>query len=318
LGVPTDRLILGPAVGEDAAIIDMGDQVIVLATDPITGATRNIGWLSVHINANDVASCGARPLWYLSSILLPEKADEEMLEQIMTQVDHAAHELNVSVIGGHSEVSPRLSNPIIVGFMIGETRKNQYVTSRGAKLGDKIILTKGVGIEGTAILATELVQILKQKIDKKTLDRSQSFIKDISIVKEAMIAVGVGGVHAMHDPTEGGIITGLWELAEASHKGIVVFEEKIPVASETKKICKLFKIDPLKIMSSGALLISIRSNKANELLSTLQREGVIASIIGEVTRFKNGRILKKNGSSIKIVPPEQDHVYKVLNEFHIS
>jgi hydrogenase expression/formation protein HypE len=319
LGVPTDRLISGPAIGEDAAIIDMGDRVLVLATDPITAAIENVGWLSVHINANDIATCGAKPLWYLCSILLPEKANEELFEVIMRQVDRAARELDVSVIGGHSEVTLGLNRSIIIGFMVGEAAKDKYVSSSGARPGDEVILTKQAGIEGTAILATDLAKILRGKIGGETLESARNFIRKISVVKEAMIAVDVGGIDAMHDPTEGGLINGLWELAEASRVGITVYEEKIPIAYETKSICKALNIDPLQVMGSGALLIVVKSNKVNNVAFALQSEGIMTSVIGKVTRLENGRrMIKGNGSSIELAPPEQDHVYKVLEEFSIK
>jgi thiamin-phosphate kinase len=319
LGVSNARLLSGPAIGEDAAIIEMGEKVLVLATDPITAAVQNIGWLSVHINANDVATCGAKPLWFLNSILLPTQANEELLEIIMRQIDKAAHELNVSVIGGHSEVTPGLNHPIITGFMIGEAAKDEYVTSSGAKPGDKIILTKQAGIEGTAILATDLAHILKNKLSITSFEKARGLINEISIVREAMLAVEVGGIHAMHDPTEGGVINGLWELAEASHVGITVYEKNIPISFETKTICTVLNIDPLKMLGSGALLIVTQLNKVNAVKSSLRKEGILASVIGEITSLENGRkLIKPDGTQIELIPPEQDHVYKVLDEFIIN
>ena len=319
LGVPNARLLSGPAIGEDAAIIEMGEKVLVLATDPITAAIQNIGWLSVHINANDVATCGAKPLWFLNSILLPMQANEELLGTIMRQIDQAAHELNISVIGGHSEVTPGLNHPIITGFMIGEADRNAYVTSSGARPGDKIILTKQAGIEGTAILATDLAHILKNKLSATSFKKAQGLINEISIVREAMLAVEVGGIDAMHDPTEGGVINGLWELAEASRVGITVYEERIPISCETKTICNVLNIDPLKIMGSGALLIVTKSNKVEAVKSTLQKEGLMASVIGEITNLENNRnLIKADETLTEIVPPEQDHVYKVLDELNIN
>jgi len=316
LGVKDERVILGPSIGEDAALIDMGDRVLVLTSDPITGAVENIGWLSVHVNANDVATRGARPRWYLCSILLPDGAEEPFLEDIMKQVDQAACELEVSVVGGHSEVSPGLSRPVVVGSMVGETAKNRFVSSSGAKLGDKIILTKGAGIEGTAILATDLPHLLKAKLGEETLVRAKAFIKKISIVKEAMVAMDVGGVDAMHDPTEGGLIAGVWELAEAAKVGVQVSEEQVQVEPETRAVCDLFQIDPLQTISSGALLIVVKPDRAEALQSSLRREGIAASVIGVILKQEEGRrLIKKSGETISLVPPEQDHLYKVLNRF---
>ena len=317
LGVPNTRLLSGPAIGEDAAIIEMGEKVLVLATDPITAARQNIGWLSVHVNANDIATCGAKPLWFLNSILLPTNASEDLLGIIMRQIDKAAHELNVSVIGGHSEVTPGLIHPIIIGFMVGETTKDAYVTSSGARPGDKIILTKQAGIEGTAILATDLADHLENQLSKPSLEKARRLINEISIVKEAMLAVEVGGINAMHDPTEGGVLNGLWELAEASCVGLRVYVKKIPILSETKTICNVLNIDPLKTLGSGALLIVTKANKVKAVTSSLQKEGIMVSVIGEITNQKKGRkLINVDGKTTEIVPPEQDHVYKALDEFN--
>jgi hydrogenase expression/formation protein HypE len=165
LGVEDKRVIKGPLIGEDAAVIDNGEKVLVVKANPITGAENKIGWLAVHINANDIAARGAEPLWYLSIVLLPEGADEELLEAIMLDQHRACSELGICIVGGHTEVSPELSRPIVAGFMLGEAPKNGYVTTGGAEVGDHIVLTKGVGLEGTGILAADLKQ-LKNKVSK--------------------------------------------------------------------------------------------------------------------------------------------------------
>jgi hydrogenase maturation factor len=166
LGVPNKRLLLGPKIGEDAAVVEMDDSLIVLSTDPIAGALANIGWLSVHINANDVATRGARPVWYLCSIMLPEGSGKSTLKRIMTQIDRASRELGITVVGGHSETTPLLGRPIIVGFMVGEVKSNRYVTSGGAVVGDKLIITKTAGIEGTAIIANDHEELLRKRVAK--------------------------------------------------------------------------------------------------------------------------------------------------------
>jgi thiamin-phosphate kinase len=316
LGVPNKRVILGPAIGEDAAIIKVKGKILALTTDPITGATENIGWLSVHINANDIATRGIKPLWYLCCILLPEGKNEKLLESIMKQINKAAKELGITVVGGHSEVTPGLQRPIVIGFMVGECEKEKYVTSSGAKVGDKIILTKTAGIEGTAILANELNDFLKDKIDDKVLKKAKSFIKNISVVKDALIAVKANGVSAIHDPTEGGVFNGLWELAKASGVGLLVEENRIPVAFETKIICDALKLDPLKIMSSGALLITVKKEKAEGIINALRRNRIQASIIGEIVELKKGKkLIRKNGRIIKIKPYFRDELYIALEKY---
>ena len=316
LGVPNKRVILGPAIGEDAAIIKVKGKILALTTDPITGATENIGWLSVHINANDIATRGIKPLWYLCCILLPEGKNEKLLESIMKQINKAAKELGITVVGGHSEVTPGLQRPIVIGFMVGECEKEKYVTSSGAKVGDKIILTKTAGIEGTAILANELNDFLKDKIDDKVLKKAKSFIKNISVVKDALIAVKANGVSPIHDRTEGGVFNGLWELAKASGVGLLVEENRIPVAFETKIICDALKLDPLKIMSSGALLITVKKEKAEGIINALRRNRIQASIIGEIVELKKGKkLIRKNGRIIKIKPYFRDELYIALEKY---
>ena len=319
LGAQSDRVLVGPGIGEDAAVIDMGDRVLVLKSDPITGAVGSIGWLAVHVNANDIATCGARPQWFFCTMLLPEGADEALLKEIVTDMDRAARGLGVAIVGGHSETTPGLSRPILVGFMVGETVKNSYIATRGAQVGDALILTKTAGLEGTAVLAADLADVLREKVDEKMLTRAQRFLDSISVVEEAMKAMEVGGVHSMHDPTEGGVLNGVWEMAEAAGKGVTIHKERIRVAPETKAICDAFEIDPLKTMGSGALLISAEQGKAGEIVSSLKEMNVEASIIGEVTPSKEGRwVICGDGRKEELLPQDQDHVYKVLDKYGLG
>ena len=319
LGAQSDRVLLGPEIGEDAAVLDMGDRVLVLTTDPITGAIGSIGWLAIHVNANDVATRGAKPLWFFCTILLPEGADEKLLGEIMTDMDKAAQDLGVAIVGGHSETTPGLSRPIIVGFMVGEAEKDRYVTTSGASVGDALILTKGAAIEGTAILAEDLAEVLSGKISEEMLIRARRFINSISVVKEAMKAMEVGGVHSMHDPTEGGVLNGVWEMAEASQKGVRIYKERIKVTPETEAICEALEIDPLKTLGSGALLIAAELGKAEEVVATIKGMGIEASMIGEVTFIEEGRwILYRDGKKEELLPVDQDHVYKVLDKYGLG
>ena len=319
LGVPSDRLLQGPGVGEDAAVIDMGDKVLVVKSDPITGAVGSVGWLAVHINANDVASTGARPLWFLCVTLLPEGAGEELLDEIMDQMQAAFEELGVSLIGGHTETTPGLDRPLIIGFMMGEADKDKYVTTGGARPGDVIILTKSAGIEGTAVLAQDLDVVLRELVGDDVLLSAESMLRRISVVPEAMRAVEAGGVSSLHDPTEGGVLNGIWEMAEAAEVGVVIDEEAIPIADETRSICGALEIDPLKLMGSGALLIASKPDKAQGIISAVHEIGVEASVIGEATHEADGRILLRvDGSTVPIEAVDQDEVYRVLDQYGIG
>jgi hydrogenase maturation factor len=314
-GTPNRRLLLGPALGEDAAIIRTRGKLLVFTTDPITGAQENAGWLSVHVNANDIATRGARPVWFLCCLLLPERSDAALLDKIMSQVDEAAREISVTVAGGHSEITPGLRRPIVVGSMIGEIVSGRYVTSAGAKSGDKVILTKTIGLEGTSVLANDLQERLTKLLGQDIVERAKAFSRKISVVKDAMIAVQIGGVHAMHDPTEGGIICGLWELAEASKTGLLVDEASIRMASETEAVCNALGIDPFRVMSSGALLIAARAASADRITKSLRRQGIEAGVIGEVTKLEKGRtFVKRDGTRVRLEPPARDELYRVLDE----
>jgi hydrogenase maturation factor len=315
LGTPSDRVIRGAAIGEDAPIIDMGSKVLVAKANPITGADVNIGKLVVHINANDVAARGAKPLWFMSTVLLPEGATESRLEIIMDEMDRACKELGVQLIGGHTECVAGLDKPIVAGFMMGEAPKNRYVTTGGAKPGDKIILTKTVGLEGTSILASDLELKLGKKIDQRTLQRARKMVEVVSVVPEALKAVEIGGVHSMHTPTEGGILNGLFEMAHAASVGMSIEENLIPIAPETVIIAETLEVDPLKLLSSGALLLAVDEAKAEKILEALHGINVQASVIGDVRERSEGRVITRTDGSQKTIDPvRQDELFRVLGE----
>jgi hydrogenase maturation factor len=285
--------------------------------DPITGAIERIGWLAVNINANDVSTFGVEPAFFFSCILLPENASRETVETICVQMDKAAKKLGMAIVGGHCEVTPGLTNPIVVGCAMGLTEKGNYVTAGGAKLGDKLILTKSAGIEGTAILATDREEQLKNVLKPAMLQNAKKFYNNISVVKDALTAFKTGGVTAMHDPTEGGVSGGIHEMADASNLGVKIFEEKIHVQPETSKICEFFHVDPLQLISSGALLISAKPEFADKIIGELEQKQIYASIIGEfLEKSRHRLILRKNGETQTLPRPISDHLWlALLGEF---
>jgi len=316
LGFKREEVVIGPSAGFDGAVIDLGKKSIVASMDPITGAIERIGWLAVNINANDVATFGVEPAFFLSCILLPENANRKIIESICSQMNVAAKDLKMAIIGGHCEVTPGLSNPIVIGCALGITNKGRYVTAGGAKSRDKLILTKSAGIEGTAILATERYNLLlKMGLSDKLLKSAQRFFEKISVVKDGITAFKTGGVDAMHDPTEGGVIGGIHEMADASNLGVKVFEEKIPVAEETLEICKFFKIDPLQLISSGAMLIAAKPEFAEDIITKLRREKIEATIIGEFLKNPEMRVIVHKDKREKDLPrPECDHLWLALKK----
>jgi hydrogenase maturation factor len=281
--------------------------------DPITGAVERIGWLAVNVNANDVATFGVEPAFLFSCILLPENADRKIVESICTQMDAAAKDLGVAIVGGHCESTLGLASPIVVGCIMGLTEKGRYVTAGGAKAGDKLVLTKSTGIEGTAILASDREQELKKTVSAAMLRNAKNFYGKISVVNDALTAYKTGGVHAMHDPTEGGVAGGIHEMADASSLGVKVFEEKIPVQPETAKICSYFEIDPLQLISSGALLISAEAKSADEIIKNLEQQQIEASVIGEFLENAEQRLLvRRNGKMQPLPRPLSDHLWTAL------
>jgi hydrogenase maturation factor len=286
------RVILGSAIGEDAAVIDMGDRYLVATTDPITFATSQIGWYAVNINANDVACMGATPRWFLATLLLPEsKTSPALVEQIFGQINSACLELGVTVVGGHTEITYGLDRPIVVGQMLGEVAPDKLITSGGAQIGDDLILTKGIAVEATAIIAQEKFTQLSLHFDEHSLNTYTKFLHSpgISVVKDAEIAVRIGGVHAMHDPTEGGVATGLHELAQASNVGLEIFQDQLPYLPETTALCQYFGLKPLGIIASGSLLIASNPASTPMIIDALQQEGIRGSVIGRVQPLEYGR-----------------------------
>jgi hydrogenase maturation factor len=313
LGASRSEVIVGPKAGVDGAVIDMGSKDAIVSMDPITGAVERIGWEAINVNANDIATFGVEPAFFFSCIMIPAGSDSQIIEAISTQMHHAAAELGIAIVGGHCEVTPGLANPIVVGCIMGLTEKGKYVTAAGAKAGDKIILTKTAGIEGTAILATDREEQLKKVFSQTLLDGAKQFYSQISVVRDALTAYRSGGVHAMHDPTEGGILNGIHEMADAPNLGVRVFKDKIIVEPETAKICRYYEIDPLQLISSGALLIAADPEAAPKIIDNLAKEHICAEVIGEFTDNPNKRLLVR-GDEAEILPrPTSDHLWIALS-----
>lgn len=313
LGAERKEVALGPAAGIDGAVINVGDRSLVASMDPITGATERIGWLAVNVNANDVATFGVEPAFYLSCIMLPEKSDHKTLETISAQMNKAAKTLGMAIVGGHCESTPELLYPIVVGCAMGTTKKGRYVTAAQAIPGDTLILTKTAGIEGTAILASDMEHQLKTNLSSHVVKRAKAFFHQISVVKDALAAYRTGGVHAMHDPTEGGILGGAYEMSKASNLGIRIAEKDIPVRRETKDICSFFKIDPLRLVSSGALLIAARASSTEKIVENLRSQGVTSSVIGEFLQDAEARVLvTREGKKLSLEEPLTDHLWLAL------
>lgn len=312
-GAKDNRVVLGPRVGEDAAVVKLGPYTLVLKTDPVTYAADMIGWYAVNVNANDVATRGAEPAWFQATVLLPEGSDEALVEDIFKQVSKAAKALDIAVTGGHTEVTPGIDRPIVVGDMHGVLVGGSPVLTSAAEAGDALVLTKGAGIEGTALIAREKRKELLEVFDRRFVDRAAKYLLDpgLSIVPEARTALEFG-VHSMHDPTEGGVSMGVHEMAEASGKSFELWADEIPIGPETNRICAYYGIDPLGLLGSGALLATFKHEDAEAYVSALKKNGIRAGIVGEVKGKKGRSMLVRGGESTPLSSSERDEVLKVL------
>jgi hydrogenase expression/formation protein HypE len=314
-GEPDPRVIFGPGLGRDAAVIDFGDRYLVAKSDPITFATDEIGWYVMTVNANDVACLGAQPRWFIATLLLPEdKTDHALVERIFTQLHTAGHEIGVSVVGGHTEITHGLDRPIVVGAMFGEIAPERLVRSDGARPGDALILTKGICVEGTAILAREAADQLRGKVDAAVVERATQFLHNpgISVVRDAAIVMAGGEVHAMHDPTEGGIATGIHEITEAAGIGAVLDAAALPFYPETRILCDALGLDPLGLIASGSLLAAVAAESAPRIVQALNINGISATIIGAM-RETLGVIVRDGHGEYPLPRFARDEIARVFD-----
>lgn len=303
------EVLVGAGIGEDCAVLDLKDQLCVISTDPITGAVADIGSLAVHIACNDVASDGAEPVGVLLTVLAPSSTTKAELEEIMTDANQAAESINVQILGGHTEVTDTVNQVVISTVAIGKQSRDKLVKSAGAKVGDIVVMTKHAGLEGTSILAHDKEETLKGILKDSLMQEAKNQKHRISVVPEGLLAAA-NGVNAMHDATEGGVLGALWELAEASQTGLVIDRNKIPVLDSTKSICLYYDIDPYRLISSGVMIMTIAPEKAEALMEELEKEGIHAAIIGDVT--KGERYILEDGDKRLFEEPDVDELYKVL------
>ena len=316
-GLPArdDRVLIRPAVGRDVCALRMGETCLVAKTDPITFATDRIGSYVVHVNANDIATVGARPKWFLVTALLPEAAtDEALVRHIWEELAGTLDGIGCELCGGHTEITVGLDRPILVGFMLGEVPLGRLVDKSSVRPGDLVLLTRGVPIEGTAIMAQERGDELRRHFPGAQVERGRAFLDDpgISVLAEAMLAVEEGEVHAMHDPTEGGVLTGLWELAEAADCGLLVHEERIPVLEPGGAFCRHFGLDPLGTIASGALLICAPPDDAGRIRRAIEATGVPCQVVGEIRPRGEGVQLLRNGMPVPFRTYARDEITRLF------
>ena len=279
------RVLLGPGIGRDAAVIDFGDRLLVATTDPITFATAHLGWYAVHVNANDIVCMGARPAWLLATALLPEGAETSLPALIFRQLSEACDHLNIELVGGHTEVTPAVERPVIVGTMLGEATREGIVLGENIAPGDRVLMTKRIAIEGTSLLARECGDTLRgRRVDAATLGRASEMLFDpgISVVADARAVCGAATPRLMHDPTEGGLATALHELAEAAGVAIRVRRDAVPVLAETRTICDALALDPWGLLASGTLLAIVAAEDCGRVAAALADVKIECSEIGTI------------------------------------
>lgn len=312
-----ERVVLGPGIGLDCAVIDMGDRLLVWKSDPITFATDEIGWYAVQVNTNDVVTTGALPRWMLVTLLLPEGGtNEALVEEIFGQVYRACEETGITLVGGHSEITYGLDRPILVATLTGEVEREKLVTPRGCRPGDRVLLTKGVPIEATAILARQFPERLAGHLTPEELDEAQNFLYEpgISVLRDARLALEAGEVTAMHDPTEGGLATALWELAEASGQSISFDPQAVPVPHLSRRICQVFGLDPLGAIASGALLLTATAASAPAIVQALAAASLPCAEIGAVEPGPPS-VWIQTGQGRQLLPrPARDEIARLYEE----
>ncbi len=298
------RVMVGPRMGEDTAVVSTGgDELVVLESDPITFTTDEIGWYAVHINANDLVCTGAVPAWFLATVLLPAESTGHDASKVLRRIRSACDELGISVVGGHTEVTEAVSQVVVSGTMAGSIDRRRLLDKRSMQAGDTVVLTKSAGLEGTAILCADCPEQLQAEgITEAELREGAGFIERLSVLPDAGVAREVAGVRGMHDVTEGGVMTALHELAQAGEVALTVELDAVPVAPVTERVCGALGLDPLGLIGSGALLIAVSTEGCETLITALHDAGVPAQRVAEVTGGAAGELRATRGGSAVDAP----------------
>ncbi|MGC8861550.1 MAG: AIR synthase family protein [Armatimonadota bacterium] len=299
---PDQSVIIGPHYGEDSAAVRVRRRVLVAASDPVTFASDQIGSYAVNVNVNDIAAHGARPRWFLATILLPEGASESEAASIFGQINESCERVGVTLIGGHTEVTQSVRQTLVCGCMLGEVDEDKLVRTGGARVGDAVLLAGGIAIEGTAILARDASErLLSVGVAPDVIQSARRLLDDpgICILDCAMAAVETGEVTSMHDPTEGGLATALRELAAASGCGLLIHRDAINILPECRVICAALDLDPLGLIASGSLLITCAPGRAGEIMDRIRALSAPVNVIGEVVPQKCG-LAFSDGSGLPV------------------
>ena len=311
LGARRPEVLVGADIGRDAAVVDPGTELLVATADPITGAGHDVGWLAVHVNCNDLATCGARPVGLLLTVMAPPETSAEELAEVMAGAHQAAEMVGAQIIGGHTEVVPVVTRIVVSAAALGLVGPADLVRNDGGRPGDALVMTKWAGLEGTAILATDHADELAPALGSLGAEapaRARGLTAQLSVVREGLLAARSGAT-AMHDVTEGGVLGAAYEMAEAAGCGVLVDRDVVPVLPETMAIARHFRLDPLRLISSGCMLIACPDGAA--MVKAIQGAGVPAAIIGRLTASEEGKMLVSGGISRVLGEPGPDELWKV-------
>jgi hydrogenase expression/formation protein HypE len=303
-GAERAEVLKSGSIGEDCAVLKMNDGLIVMSTDPVTAATNGLGNIALHININDIATTGAEPLGVLVTILAPKGSTFGDIETVMKDISREARLMNVQVMGGHTEVTDAVNRMVVSLTAVGVVSEDELITTSGAKVGDSIIVTKSLCLEGTSIIAKDFPDRSRAVLTEEELKEAENYALELSVLKEGMLLKGLAS--SMHDITEGGVLGALWEMAQASGTGFLVREDLMPVRRVTRKLCESFGLDPLRLISSGSMLIAVRD--ADEAVRRLEAAGIAATVIGRVTE---GRGILVAEEEIEVIPPARDEIYRL-------
>ncbi|MDR7870476.1 MAG: AIR synthase family protein [Tissierellaceae bacterium] len=308
-----DDIITGAAVGEDNALVNFGDEVAILSTDPITGAVKDIGKLAVHISCNDVSTSGGTPVGLLLTILAPPETTYEDIEKIMKDAGETAKELDVEIMGGHTEITDAVNKVVITTTVIGKIKKEKLQKSGNINVGDKILISKTTAIEGTSILLNDLESYFADKMDADKIKEGQEYGRFLSVLEEGKIG-GKVGLNYMHDITEGGVLGAVWEAQRAIKKGVKIYKDQIPITDITIELCNILDINPLRLISSGSMLMIANDEQVKLLEKEYKEKNIQLTVIGEVV--EEGIHMEEDAKVVNIEAPKADELYRALGKFN--
>jgi hydrogenase expression/formation protein HypE len=313
-GARSKRVVVEPSVGLDFGVLEVGTggkgRYLIVSSDPITGVSERIGWYAVNVSANDVATSGNGPQFIQSVILLPDDAAEDDVKNLSKEMHETARGLGIAIVGGHTELTPGLRRPIVVTTAFATV--DAYVTAAGARTGDTLMMTKTAGVEGTAILGTD--PRFESKLDEELVAGAEGQFELLSVVDEAVEAYKTGAVHAMHDCTEGGVLGALYEMAKASGLGLDVSGAAVPVAAVTKRVCGPLGVDPMKLISSGTLLIAVERGREREVAEAVASAGSVVTPIGRFTEGGRVVVTSREGKRWQVRAPPKDEIWRLYEE----